>query len=138
MASSSTTTYPDWKAPREDGEVLISPDPAQIIADTLENQKRLSTSDVRIQNAALSALRSMAIEAPMLAPTLTNAVHELDWSLGLRHSVFLATPIWTSEAFLIFAHHLIARACSFARSYNAALAAYRREKKVRTPTRPMP
>ena len=254
MTSSSLTTYPDWKAPREDGSILISPEPARLLRDTLDNQKRLSSSDVRVQNVTLRELRTMArqwfghndvqpligdghqtelhhpgvwvkrvlthqaasrlsassahfaidtdapkhlslrwiggsasitddphlsdahwtgllnaptpahvdsiiaalpqdasvarefllslrrlaIEAPKLAPTLTNAIHELDWSLGMRHSVFLATPIWTSEAFVIFAHHLIARACSFAKSYNAALDAYRREKKVRTPTRPMP
>ena len=254
MTPSSPTTYPDWKAPREDGSILISPDPRELLTDTLENHKRLAESDVRVQNVPLSELRTMArrwfghndqqplvgdghqtelhhagvwvkrvlthqaasrlgassahfaidtdapkhldlrwignsfsitddphlsdahwtgllnapspahvdailnvipqdapvahgflfslrrlaLEAPKLAPTLTNAIHELDWSLGMRHSVFLATPIWTSESFLIFAHHLIARACEFAKTYNAALADYRREKKVRTPTRPMP
>jgi hypothetical protein len=254
MTSSSSTTYPDWKAPREDGEILVSPEPSQILSDSLDNQKRLASSDLRVQNVALRELRTMArqwfghndaqpligdghqtelhhpgvwakrvvthlaasrlsassahfaidtdapkhlilrwiggsapitddphlsdahltallnaptpahvdsilaaiprdadltrefllslrrlaLEAPKLAPTLTNAIHELDWSLGLRHHVYLASPIWTSEPFLILAHHLIARACSFARSYNAALAAYRREKRVRTPTRPMP
>jgi exopolyphosphatase/guanosine-5'-triphosphate,3'-diphosphate pyrophosphatase len=35
---------------------------------------------------------------------LTNATHELDWKLGLRHHVLLASPIWSSEPFLVFAH----------------------------------
>jgi hypothetical protein len=65
-------------------------------------------------------------------------MHELDWSLGLRHHAMLASPIWESEPFLVFAHHVIARAGEFAAAYNAALADYRREKKVRSATRPMP
>src|SRR5262245_23206703 len=58
--TSSPTTYPDWKAPREDGSTLIWPEPQQLIADTLENKQRLSSSDVRIQNVALAELRTMA------------------------------------------------------------------------------
>jgi hypothetical protein len=46
--------------------------------------------------------------------------------------------VWQSPPFLVFAHHIIARAGEFARQYNDALAAYRTQKKVRTPTRPMP
>src|SRR5262245_35731112 len=58
--TSSPTTYPDWKAPREDGAVLIWPEPRQLILDTLENQKRLSTSEVRVQNVPLFELRRIA------------------------------------------------------------------------------
>jgi hypothetical protein len=65
-------------------------------------------------------------------------MHELDWDLGLRHGAALASPVWSAEPFLLFAHHLIAHAGEFATRYNRALAEYRREKKVKTPTRPMP
>jgi hypothetical protein len=252
--TSPASTDPDWKAPREDGEILVWPPPAQVLADTIENHRRLGRSDVRVQNVALSELRTrarqwlghqddaspiiadghqtelhhpgvwvkrilthfaasrcsgsaahfavdtdapkhlilrwlggaepitddsnfyeahwagqldapspahladlqgklgdypvaqdfltslrrLAIEAPKLAPALTNALHELDWSLGLRHHAYLASPIWSSEVFLIFAHHIIARADGFGMDYNGALAGYRRAKKVRTKTRPMP
>ena len=53
-------------------------------------------------------------------------------------NALLAGPVWESPPYLVFAHHLVARAGTFARQYNAALADYRRQKKVRTPTRPMP
>src|SRR4051812_19052058 len=112
---------------------LNAPSPAHVDAIT-----QAIPQDATVARDFLLSLRRLALEAPKLAPTLTNAIHELDWSLGLRHHVYLAAPIWTSEAFLIFTHHLIARACEFAKTYNAALADYRREKKVRTPTRPMP
>src|SRR5688572_20438591 len=50
--------HPDWKAPADDGAVLIWPEPAQLLAQTRDNHKRLSSSDtVRIQNAPLSHLR---------------------------------------------------------------------------------
>jgi hypothetical protein len=254
MTSSTPTTYPDWKAPREDGQTLIWPEPAQLLTDTTENHTRLSASDVRIQNAPLNelrraartwighaddaqpliadghqtelhhpgvwvkrvlshfaasrlsasaahfaidtdapkhltlrwlggaepitddprlndvhwsgtldapspahlasleskvgrlgmvgeflvSLRRLALERPMLSAALTNAMHELDWSLEMRHHAYLASPIWSSEVFLTFAHHVIARAGEFAADYNAALADYRRAKKVRSNMRPMP
>src|SRR5262249_4807134 len=53
----------------------------------------------------LVSLRRLAIEAPTLPPALTNAMHELDWSLGLRHHAYLASPIWSCSSFLTFAHH---------------------------------
>ena len=253
-SSLPTTTYPDWKAPREDGEILIWPEPGKLLADTTENNHRLGQADARIQNAPLSelrraarvwightddsqpiiadghqtelhhpgvwvkrvlshfaacrlrgsaanfaidtdapkhlvlrwlggsvpitddprlndshwsgmldapspahladiekqigavgvipdflvSLRRLALETPKLPPALTNAMHELDWSLGLRHHAYLASPIWTSPSFLTFAHHIIARAGPFATDYNVALAEYRRAKKIRATMRPMP
>jgi hypothetical protein len=252
-------SYPDWKAPREDGEILVSPAAPELLARTLENHRRLSSeSTVTIQNVPLNelrrrvrewlgfdhaqpliadghqtelhhpgvwvkriltdavaaklggravhfavdtdaprhlelrwpghggpitddpdlrsahwagavdaptpahveqlqsslavspyaaspvetnflpTLRRLALEQPNLAAALSNAMHDSDWSLGLRHHVMLASPVWEGELFGIFAHHLIARAGAFAAGYNAALADYRREKKIRTITRPMP
>ena len=57
---------------------------------------------------------------------------------GLKHRAMLASPIWESRGFLMFVHHLISRAGAFASAYNAALADYRRENRIRTATRPMP
>jgi len=88
--------------------------------------------------ALLSCLRRAIVDADDLPTPLTNAVHQLDWSLGLRHHLFLASPIWQSRTFLAFAHHILARAESFAHSYNSALAEYRRENGVRDAGRPWP
>src|SRR6266566_5469507 len=60
MTSSTPKTYPDWKAPREDGEILIWPEPKQLVDDTLENQRRLGESSVAVQNIPLSVLRERA------------------------------------------------------------------------------
>jgi hypothetical protein len=257
--TASPHAYPDWKAPREDGEILIWPEPARLLEETHENHRALSSAaDVRVQNVPLpelrrrqrqwihhddaqpliadghqtelhhagvwvkrvlshfaaqrvgasaahfavdtdapkhlhlrwigasepitddpdlttahwtglldapspahvehlnrrldesrfaarpvvydflTSLRRLALEAPELASALTNAMHELDWSMDLRHHAMLASPIWQSEPFLCFAHHLIARSAEFAARYNAALGDYRRERKVRAVTRPMP
>jgi hypothetical protein len=104
-------------------------------------QQRLRDADLADSPVAddfLGSLRRLSLEQPKLSPAVTNAMHELDWGLGLRHHALLASPVWMSEPFLVFAHHVIARAGEFAADYNGALARYRREKKVRTPTRPMP
>ena len=259
MTTPAPHAYADWKAPREDGQILIWPAPATLLAQTLANHKRLSQADhVLVQNVPLAelrrrqrqwihhddarpliadghqtelhhpgvwvkrvvahqaasrlggaaahfavdtdapkhlqlrwiggaepvtddpdvtkaewtglldapspahvehlrrkiaearfveapavdeflaSLRRLAIEQPTLPAALTNALHELDWSLGLRHHALLASPLWESEPYLVFVHHVIARAGRFAVDYNAALAAYRAEQGVRSATRPMP
>lgn len=86
----------------------------------------------------LGSMRRLAIEEPKLAPALTNSLHELDWSLGLRHHAMVFSPVCQSEPYLVFVHHVMARAGGFAADYNGALEAYRRQHKVRTPGRPMP
>lgn len=86
----------------------------------------------------LQALRKLAIEQPPLASGLTNAIHQLDWGLGLRQHALLMAPVWGCEPYLIFAHHLLARPAQFAVRYNAALADYRREQRITSPGRPMP
>src|SRR4051794_1408947 len=55
--ASSATSYPDWKAPAEDGQILIWPEPGEIVAQTLANQSALSSSTVQIQNLPLVELR---------------------------------------------------------------------------------
>ena len=50
--------YAHWKAPREDGQILIWPEPAVLLEQTLQNHKRLSAAaDVLVQNVPLAELR---------------------------------------------------------------------------------
>jgi hypothetical protein len=86
----------------------------------------------------LESMRRLAIEEPTLPTALTNSLHELDWSLGLRHHAMVFSPVCHSDPYLVLVHHVMARAGAFAADYNDALEAYRREHKVRTPGRPMP
>jgi hypothetical protein len=86
----------------------------------------------------LASMRRLAIETPSLPVALTNALHELDWSLGLRQHAMLFSPLCASEPYLLFAWHVLSRAGAFAVDYNAALDDYRREHRIKTPGRPMP
>jgi hypothetical protein len=259
---SPAQTYPDWKAPAEDGQLLIWPGPAELIARTRANHERLSSAhDVKLQGVPLSELRRrqrawightsdaqpivasghqtelyhpgvwvkdvlanqiaprlggqayhfavdtdspkhlnvrwpnysepltddpaimsapwsdlldaptprhvakldadvrdasaswrfepmlgglyasmrrLSLEQPKLSNALTNATHELDWQLGLRHHALVTSPLWTSEPYLVFVHHLLARARQVATDYNGSLDEYRAEQKIRTRMRPMP
>ena len=54
----SALSYPDWKAPAEDGKFLIWPEPTEIISQTQSNQNQLSSNDrVRISGVPLNELR---------------------------------------------------------------------------------
>lgn len=86
----------------------------------------------------LLILRRLSLAAGNLPSALTEALHELDWSLGLRYDAMLASPLTFSEPYLLLAHHLLARADAFVADYNAALDEYRRQNKIRDPGRPMP
>jgi hypothetical protein len=86
----------------------------------------------------LASLRRLALDLPNLPTALTDALHELDWSLGLRHHAMLFSPVCQAEPYLLFAWHALSRADAFAADYNAALEQYRREHRIRTPGRPMP
>lgn len=51
-------SYADWKAPAEDGRVLLWPEPADLLRDTEDNARRLRSADsVLIHGAPLSELR---------------------------------------------------------------------------------
>ncbi len=256
----ATAQYADWKAPAEDGQMLIWPEPRQLLADTRDNHRRLSTAeevrlqgiplplvrrrlrqwightdpdqlliatghqtelrhpgvwakdvlidaaaaqcdgaayhfavdsdepkhltlqwpgaswpltdDERLATAAwcgqlqtptplhlqnirrgmeqtdwnyepmlgpfLDSMRRLTLETDNLSAALTNASHELDWSLGLRQHGMLTSPLWQSESYLLLTHHLLARAKRFAAQYNTALRDYRREHGIKGETRPMP
>lgn len=58
MSEAAADSYADWKAPGEDGQTLIWPEPGQILKDAAENHRRLSSADgPRIQGVALAAVR---------------------------------------------------------------------------------
>ncbi|HTL28257.1 MAG TPA: hypothetical protein VL282_03510, partial [Tepidisphaeraceae bacterium] len=88
--------------------------------------------------SVLSSLRRLSLESPNVSSAVTNATHELDWELGLRHHALLASPIWMSGPYLVFVHHVMARADEYAAKYNQALAEYRKRTGTRTASRPMP
>lgn len=265
MSQTATTNpadrYADWKAPAEDGQMLIWPDPPQLLADTRDNARRLSganqvliqnlplpdlrrrarqfighdgdepliatghqtelfhpgvwaknalidaaaaklggkayhfavdsdapkhlhvrwpggsrpiTDDPRLTTAEWSGLlhsptprhlqhlverldeaaaewsfrpayapffetmRRLALESRGLASDVSNAIHAVDWDLGLRYHELVTSPLWTSEPYLAFVHHILARAGAFAADYNAALADYRARNGIKTTARPMP
>jgi hypothetical protein len=86
----------------------------------------------------LGAARRLLLESRSLTGVLTNAIHEAEWGLGLRHHALLMSPVWESWPYLAFAHHILARADSFAVQYNAVLGAYRKETGIRSEGRPWP
>ena len=54
----SALRYPEWKAPAEDGRVLLWPEAEELLRDARQAHERLSKSDsVRIQNIPLPELR---------------------------------------------------------------------------------
>lgn len=58
MMSSADASYPQWKAPVEDGELLIWPDRPALERQTRENQRLLSSAEaVRLQNVPLPEVR---------------------------------------------------------------------------------
>jgi hypothetical protein len=102
------------------------------------NEARLGWDFEPMVEGFLANMKRQAMEQTKLASGLTSAMHQLDGELGLGHDVLLMAPVWGSEPYLVFAHHLLARAGEFAGQYNAALAGYRREQGISSPGRPMP
>lgn len=86
----------------------------------------------------LESIRSLLIEATDLSSLLVDATHEFDWSLGLHNHALMASPLWASQPFLIYAHHLFAHADHLSKHYNAALEQHRIDHNITTPGRPMP
>jgi len=119
--------------------LLPPPTPAHL-ADIERTLKDASTnwSFDSMLGQFLANLKRQAMEDVNLPAALTDSVHSLDWKLGLRHHAMLASPIWMSEPYLVFVHHVLARIDAFSADYNAALNAYRVENKIRSVGRPMP
>ncbi len=91
----------------------------------------------------VDTLRRISIEgatssAGNLSAALTNAQHELDWELGLRHHAMIVSPLLMSEPYLAFVYHILSRPQEFARDYNESLAEYRVEARISSNMRPMP
>src|SRR5215207_1003198 len=56
--SDPSARYADWKAPDEDGQLLIWPEPSTLLRETRDNYRRLSAAtDTLIQNVPLADLR---------------------------------------------------------------------------------
>jgi hypothetical protein len=91
-----------------------------------------------VAGRVLASLRRASLEEGVLPPMLVGALHELDWSLGLRYDAILASPLWDYEGFLLLCCHMISRADEYAAAYNAALADYRFGEQITNPGRPMP
>jgi hypothetical protein len=75
------------------------------------------------------------VEVPAM---LANAMHKLDWSLGLDYQVMMMSQVLSSSPWLAFASHLLADASQFSLHYNRALATYRTDEEITSDTRPMP
>jgi hypothetical protein len=119
--------------------LLDAPTPAHV--EMIERELKTASKQWGFEPAALDFLQILkrsTLEIPRLAPLLISAMHELDWSLGLRHASMAVAPLWESEGWLLCVHHLAARAGEFAADYNDVLHKYRREKGISSPGRPWP
>jgi hypothetical protein len=91
-----------------------------------------------VATAFFQAFSRRAGEASNLPVALSDSLHKLDWDLGLRYDAMIVSPICQSEPYMLFVHHVLARAGEFAAHYNDALARYRRRNKIKDTGRPMP
>lgn len=126
-------TTADWSG------LVEAPTPAHL--DYVREQLQLAARQWNFRPLApelLIAMRGFTLEAENLPSTLINAEHQLDWKLGLRHRVLLASGIWASPGYLALAYHVLARGEFFAHQYNATLAVYRRENRIDDLGRPWP
>lgn len=133
LTDDPTMTSAEWSG------LLDPPTPAHL----QEIQRQLMAAEEHWDFKAaldqvLDSLRRFTLEPTNLSTALTNAEHQLDWDLGLRHHAMIVSPMLSSEPYLAFAHHLLCRADQFAADYNAALAEYRAEAGITSTMRPMP
>lgn len=137
-ASEPLTDDPNEHTARWSG-LVHPPTPAhlQMIASQFSATARQWTFEPLLPRF-FGAMRRLLLEEVTISSAVANALHQLDWELGLRHHTLLASPLWQSEPFVLLLHHIAARADQFAADYNAALADYRREHRIRGNTRPMP
>jgi hypothetical protein len=119
--------------------LLASPTPSHLY--DLEQAYEAAAAKWNFQpmlQPVLDSLRRSCLDSIGLSAAITNAQHELDWSLGLKHRVMLVSPMLSSSTYLVFVHHVLSRAVEFASQYNTALAEYRIEAGITSQTRPMP
>lgn len=89
-------------------------------------------------DSLFDSLRRLSLESPNLSVAISNAMHRLDWDLGLQHDLLIASTLLGSEPYLLFVHDLLARAGESAEQYNGALAGYRKRNGITSSMRPMP
>jgi hypothetical protein len=133
MTDDPAISTADWSG------LLTGPTPAHL--ESLEQSFRQAAAEWNFQpmlGEALASLRRSSLESTGLSVAITDAQHQLDWSLGLKHRVMMVSPMLYSQAYLVFVHHVLSRASEFAADYNAALADYRREAGITSVMRPMP
>ncbi|MGE5608844.1 MAG: hypothetical protein ACM359_06300 [Bacillota bacterium] len=119
--------------------LIEAPTPAHLkYLETTFQQAQASWPFQSMLGGFLDIMRRLGLESSNLTWVLTNAIHQLDWNLGLRYHAMLASPIWLSPAYLLFVYHVLARADSFAATYNQTLQEYRRENHIRHMGRPWP
>lgn len=119
--------------------LLDAPSPAHL--DEMTRSLRAASTEWAFEPVApqvIDSLRKLSPERPRLSQALCNALHELDWSLGLRHHAMTASPMFQSPSFLLLAAAILADARRFADRYNAALHRFRADHAMKTTSRPMP
>lgn len=57
-ASSQASASPQWKAPAADGKLLIWPEPARLLAETVANQRRLDQLEATMQQVPIREIRA--------------------------------------------------------------------------------
>jgi len=82
--------------------------------------------------------KKMAGTRAALPEAILRSAMAVDASLGLKYDAQILSPILVAPPYLALVHHIAADIEKFASIYNAALADYRRENKISSPTRPMP
>jgi hypothetical protein len=119
--------------------LIETPTPAHL--SQLEAQFKQAAAEWDFQplmGSFLASLKRLTLDSSNLTWALTNAIHQLDWNLGLRHNSLLVSPLWSSPGYLVFVHHILARPDQFAAHYNSILADYRAANCISSPGRPWP
>src|SRR5262249_34032602 len=94
--------------------LLGAPTPGHLDRVEREIQRAARSWDFQpIVQRFVSSMRRLSTQPGNLPAILTSAQHDLDASLGLRHRAMRVSPLWESPAYLLFAHHVAARADAF-------------------------
>jgi|GEM_PF-775148 len=130
----------NWPFKPAAGAVLASLGAVAVVSHSIPAAGGVSHEEARrLNRAATPESATPQTSTPQsLARAIISANQVLDESLGLRHRTLLASPIWMSRPFLVFAHDLLANAAKFSKIYNQALQDYRELHHIKTAMRPMP
>jgi hypothetical protein len=130
----------DSSAARSEWSGLVAPPTPAHLANVEATTARAATNwnFKPVLPEFLNSLRRQSLVSSNLPGLLTECLHELDWSLGLRYDAMIVSPLCLSEPYLLFVHHLLGNADAFGADYNASLEAFRRQNRITAPGRPMP